>query len=66
MVPAPSWTFPFLGNWRQKANTQALLMLTNTAADYRPPNVWRDHMWMLELLHPRYVDGAPVRILQGG
>jgi hypothetical protein len=33
--------------------------------DYRPPNVWRDHIWLLEL-NPRYVRGAPVRILQGG
>jgi hypothetical protein len=34
-----------LGNWRQKANTQALLMLTDTAADYRPSNfLARPHM----------------------
>jgi hypothetical protein len=27
------------GNWRQKANTQALLLLRNTAANIAPPNV---------------------------
>jgi hypothetical protein len=38
---SPSLWF-LLGNWRQKAAAQALLMLTEYGGKYRPSNVQRD------------------------